>query len=359
MYARVVLLAILLLCVAVQPAAATRKPWIGVGGNHLVNDAGLSIHLRGVNRSGSEYKCLDGSEVFEGPTDAASIEAIKSWHVNAVRVPLNESCWLGIEGIAPAVAGAVYRTAIRGYVERLEQAGLYVILDLQFGAPEGHIADSLLPMPDADHAPAFWRSVAGEYSDDRSVLFDLYNEPWPGVSWACWEWGCDVYAEGIGWYRATGMAQLLEAVRSTGAKQPVLLSGLEWARDLSGWLAHQPDDPASALVASNHTYRDLSVCYGKCRAVVEQVARVVPIVTAELGQIDCRHGYIDRYMRWADRHDVSYLAWAWDAEPGAPCDSGPSLIEDYAGSPSGFGLGFREHLRRLALPRLVFNDPIG
>ena len=42
---------------------------------------------------------------------------MKSWDINAVRVPLNESCWLGINGIEPSLGGAAYRAAIRTYVQ--------------------------------------------------------------------------------------------------------------------------------------------------------------------------------------------------------------------------------------------------
>ena len=37
--------------------------------------------------------------IFDGPVDDASIDAIKSWNMNAVRVPMNEHCWLNINGV--------------------------------------------------------------------------------------------------------------------------------------------------------------------------------------------------------------------------------------------------------------------
>jgi hypothetical protein len=64
------------------------------------------------------------------------------------------------------------------------------------------------------------------------------------------------------------------------------------------------------------------------------------------------HGYIDQLMQFADAHGISYLGWTWDAvSPGGwSCVNGPSLIEDYRGTPTGFGVGFRHHLRSLGPP---------
>ena len=304
------------------------------------------MRLLGVSRSGTEYSCQQGYGFFDGPGDTAGVKAMKTWHINAVRVPLNETCWLGINGIQPKFGGASYRRTIRAWVTRLERQNLYVILDLHWAAPGNEQATGIIPMPDADHAPDFWRSVAAEYKDDHAVLFDLYNEP-HDVDWDCWQHGCEIDDQRVGAYRAAGMTELVEAVRSTGAMQPVMLGGTEWARNDEGWLAHLPADPARAEVASNHTY-NFAACYESCRASLAAISRTHPVVTGELGESDCRDRYIDPYMDWADAHGISYLAWAWDTHGGWTCQAGPSLITDYDGTPTAFGRGFRDHLRELA-----------
>jgi endoglucanase len=339
-------LGVALAAAAALPAPVAAKPWIGVRGRHLVDRAGHAVRLLGVSRSGTEYSCQQGYGFFDGPSDAASIRAIRSWRVNAVRVPLNETCWLGINGVSRRLSGPAYRSAIKRWVGRLERAGLYVVLDLHWAAPGAEQATGIIRMVDADHAPDFWRGVASSFRDDRSVLFELYNEP-HDLGWGCWEHGCLLHEARTGAYRAAGMAQLVAAVRSTGARQPLLLGGLDWARDLSGWLAHLPPDRLDAEVASIHTYNFAS-CYSACRAGLARIAERHPVVTSELGEDDCRHGYIDDYMRWADRHGVSYLGWAWDVYGGWTCRAGPSLIRDYAGDPTAFGIGLRDHLRALA-----------
>ena len=314
---------------------------IGVAANQLVDGNGRAIRLLGVNRSGTEYACIQGWGIFDGPNDATSVIAMAAWHINAVRIPLNEDCWLNINGVNPTYAGATYRSAIHAYVNLLHQRGLYAVLDLHWNAPATTRATSQQVMPDADHSPAFWTSVASFFKTDPAVLFDLYNEP-HDVSWSCWLNGCST----PGWNTA-GMQSLVNAVRSTGATQPIMIGGLAWANDLSGWLANEPSDPAHALVASFHNY-NFNVCVPSCwDSTIATLATQVPVVTGELGEDDCAHSYIDRYMSWADAHGISYLGWTWDTWD---CSSGPALISDYNGTPTAFGVGFRDHLAALASP---------
>lgn len=66
--------------------------------------------------------------------------------------PRNESCWLGISGIEQSLDGPAYQVAIRGYVDRLQAAGMYVILDLHWTAPGSRQATGIIPMPDAERS---------------------------------------------------------------------------------------------------------------------------------------------------------------------------------------------------------------
>src|SRR5207237_10746664 len=116
------------------PPAPSPAPAVRVQGNRRGDLAGRPVRLRGVNRSGAEYACAQGWGIFDGPSDSASVSAIVSWRTNVVRLPLNETCWLGINGVTPAYAGANYQQAIADYVARLNRAGLVVILDLHVTA---------------------------------------------------------------------------------------------------------------------------------------------------------------------------------------------------------------------------------
>jgi endoglucanase len=50
-------------------------------------------------------------------------------------------------------------------------------------------------------------------------------------------------------------------------------------------------------------------------------------------------------LDWNDQHGVSYTAWSWIA---GNCAAEPALITDYAGTPSNYGIGIKNHL--LSLP---------
>ena len=92
-----VLVGSLLLVAAVNVqvvTAANTAPQLHVSGNHLVNASGQTVVLHGVNRSGGEFACVQvPAGIWNGPMDQASIDAMKTWGINIVRVPLNEACW--------------------------------------------------------------------------------------------------------------------------------------------------------------------------------------------------------------------------------------------------------------------------
>jgi endoglucanase len=321
--------------------SAVSQLQVRVAGNQLVDGTGRRLRLLGVNLSGPEYACVQRLGIFAGPADARAIAAMKTWRINVVRIPLNEQCWLGINGSPERYSGVRYRAAIRAYVRRLRKAGLYAIFDLHWNAPGHSQASGQEPMADLDHAPAFWESVARAFKGDPAVLFDLYNEP-GAISWECWRDGC-VLPQG---WRAAGMQTLLDAVRRAGAHQPVIATGPGLGNDLSSWLRYRPRDPARQLVAGIHVYESNQCAAGPCWSEsLEPVVRRVPVIAAELGQANCSHEFVDRFMNWADAAGVSYLGWAWNP---FGCSSGPALISSWDGQATAYGVGLRDHLIRLA-----------
>ncbi|MGW4692679.1 cellulase family glycosylhydrolase [Kitasatospora cineracea] len=341
-----------------SPSGSTgtgKAPALHVSGNKLVDANGSQVVLRGVNRSGMEFMCVQGYGFSDGPVDAASIAAIKSWKANAVRVPVNEDCWNGYANVKPEYAGENYRTAVKNFVYALRDAGLTPIIDLHWtqGLYTGNSSGCSdvnstcqKPMPGAG-AATFWSSVATTFKNDPSVVFDLLNEPYADravsgldQAWNCWRDGGSA-CPGIG-YPVSGMQTLVNSVRTAGANNVILLGGLAYSNDLGQWLAHKPTDPAGNLAASWHVYNFNTCSSQSCwNSTVAPLAAQVPVVVGEIGENDCAHSFIDQVMSWADAAKVSYLGWTWNTWD---CGQGPSLISDFDGTPTAFGLGLKNHL---------------
>jgi len=369
------------------PSMAAETPLsIAVSGNHFVNGSGQAIRLLGVNHPSFEYACEYGYGYDDGHMDEADAAAIASWNADAVRVPLNEDCWLGInnrpnttEGEALTQAG--YQQAVEQYVAALHAHGIYAILDLHWSAPGTLTASSQQPMPDG-HSAAFWTSVATVFKDDPAVVFDVFNEPYSPadprsgedpahpVTWACWDQGgCTVPSfENQGQatgktYTAVGMQALVTAIRNTGARQPILVGGLDFANDLTGWVENAPIDPLNQEAASFHNYMGKTCDNESCwNSQLAPVAANVPVVTGEFDEDDYAEAkcpnktpstFDQDFMTWADANGVSYLAWGWWVLAQPEKDEGGCsaffLLEDYGGTPAApNGTALHDHL--LSLP---------
>ncbi|HEX4437319.1 MAG TPA: cellulase family glycosylhydrolase [Solirubrobacteraceae bacterium] len=394
---------------AEAPGQAAQTPLgISVSGNHFVNGTGQAIQLRGVNVSSSEYACADNFGFDDGDYTDATAAAIASWGANAVRIPLNEDCWLNtnLPGGDP-YGGAGYQQEIESFVSDLNARGIYAILDLHWTAPGNQTALEQQPMPDMDHSPAFWTSVATAFKSNPAVVFDLFNEPFDptdrrsggdedtsdAVTWGCWESGTKPDPVGGGapaipcytqaydpngnptsHYEIAGMQTLLSAIRSVGATQPVVVGGIDYADDLGdtsdangggqGWMQHAPHDPLNQEAASFHNYQgkgcDNQTCWDSS---VKSVAAHVPVVTGEFAEDNylaagCNPNpgastFDDRYMNWADTNGVSYLAWVWlvddPPQPGDDTCDRHGLISSYDGTPlAPNGTAVHDHLTALA-----------
>lgn len=361
---------------------------MGSGGapGHIVDGSGTVVQLHGVDRSGTEDTC-DYAGVFDTPVDQAAINAMKSWKINSVRVPLNEDCWLGINGVT--TGGATYRSAIKTYVDLLTSNGLIVILDLHWAAPGMQKAQGQLGMADVDHAPTFWTEVATAYGNVPTIIFDLFNEPFI-TDWDCWLVGgmcAKDYANAT--YNVAGMASLIKAVRKTGARNVLILGGLGYASDFAQWVAKvnsiptlpPPNDGIALtnIAASWHTYSSQSVqtmcpsqyngystgqtCVsGSQNAINYGVAGILaagyPVVMGEIGidvyasstgsysaaQATMLTTWLESALTYMDAQKQGYLAWDWNTS--AP----PLLLTSFDGSATPyFGATYKAHLA--ALPK--------
>jgi aryl-phospho-beta-D-glucosidase BglC (GH1 family) len=260
-------------------------------------------------------------------------------------------------------------------------AGLYVILDMHISAP-----DAVLPgtsgkvpatasvqnqMADADHARAFWSSVADTFKDNPAVIFDLFNEPHidgfrdvagfrDASAWKVLRDGGTAInfltTNGSevtvtqNWQTA-GMQSMLNAVRTTGATNVVMSAGISWAQDTSMWVAYAPVDPLRQLACAWHGYPQgpsgtagTVPGFGPDNYVWAEaiLAAGYPVIIGETGDLSSNGTvsapFMAKLLPWADLHGVSVIGWGWNAWGGATSD----LIKDKAGTPTdGYGQAFR------------------
>jgi hypothetical protein len=304
------------------------------------------VQLRGVNYSGPEYACIQGWGIFDGPNDAASVQAIAGWRANSVRVPMNEDCWLNINGSPAAYSGTAYQQAIKSYVSLLNQNGLYAILELHWTAPGTQKATGQQPMLDRDHSVTFWTQVATAFAGNDRVIFEPHNEPYPdgnndtAAAWRCWRDGGT--CSGVS-FQAAGMQEIVTAIRATGATNVIALGGVQYSNALSQWLAYRPSDPLNNLAAAWHVYNfnvcSAATCWNSTAGVV---LGQVPVIATEIGDDSCNATFMNALMSWLDAHGSGYLAWTWDTW-GTACGD-IALIKDFSGTPTTYGQIYKTHL---------------
>ncbi len=336
---------------------------IHVSGNELVNAGGAPIHLVGVNIIAGA--CVPGphssnlSILYDGGLPNAEVaQEISQWHANVVRITPNEDCWLGINGVNASYSGANYRDSIYQFVQLLHSHGMYAIIDLHASAPGSYLAIGEQPMADEDHSIAYWQSVASMFRNDSAVIFEPYNEPHITTSnaetsnpWQCWLDGCNItivqgYHDGTlranntSW-RAVGMQELVNTIRSTGATNPILIGGLNWSQNLTGLLTYLPSDPLHQLIANYHNYDGPLNNENYWNTVILSVAQRMPVITSEFGESDCATSFVSEYMLWADAHSISYLPWVWT---NWQCNA-YGLLSNWNGNASTYGQAFYDHFR--------------
>jgi len=104
-------------------------------------------------------------------------------------------------------------------------------------------------------------------------------------------------------FTAAGMQELTNAVRNTGATQPLLVAGPQYAGAVDHWTQYKPNDPLHQLVASIHIYGlpldspcRLQSCWD---ATMAPLATTTPIVIGELGDTDCTSHFSPPLLTWA------------------------------------------------------------
>lgn len=320
---------------------------IKVEGNHLVSTYdGHTVQLLGVSVSGLEQgnsSFANDTENYGDATDPG-FAAMASWNINVVRIPLNEDTWLGVNNcIKGGGTAAELQANVQRTVQKANAAGLYVILDLHwtapnsFGCPQGQGA-----MPDADNSVAFWQSVASVFKDNPAVIFELFNEPFGTNVYANWmahldasappgqsapdrrilldggtydagymyecNAGCKLeqdqhyVAPHTAPFRTAGLQTIVDAIRAAGATNVVIASPIGYAGQIQTWIGGQPKDPIAQLAAGWHEAGGARVTVSNAQGVL---GGGYPIIITEAYKTG------DNTFYWAVSNSVGFLYWAW------------------------------------------------
>ncbi len=322
----------------VPPEEPNRSRWpseLRVVGNRLHDRGGKEVWLQGVNAGGLETLPQDRQVI------KSVVVAIDEWKSNCVRVPMNEAFWYGKSDYQKD-GGKEYREILDQIIRLAANRGAYVAIDLhRFRAPK------------AEHA-AFWKDFAAEYKDHPAVLFDVFNEP-HGVSWDVWRNGGWIdEAKGIDesafltdeeknknrGFESVGMQGLVDAVRSTGARNVIIAGGVFWCNDLSGIADGYAleDRTGNGIMYSWHTYNwhtgweekvlataaKYPIFVGECGADITKMSFI-----PEADQED-PYTWVPDMLGFIQKHRLNWAGWCLHPK------ASPIMISDWSYTPTPF-----------------------
>jgi hypothetical protein len=245
-------------------------------GNRLVTvEGGKEVWLQGMNVASLEWS-VSGEQVHK-----SIVIGIDEWKGNVIRLPVKNDYWFGRKGQSDG--GASYRAIVDQAVTLAANRGAYLVLDLHtYRAPK-------------DEYLEFWTDAAARYKNHPAVIFDLMNEP-HGITWEVWRDGgfvgekkdrdeaafltAEERAKAQG-FQSPGMQKMLDTVRATGAKNMVLVGGLDYAYQLDGILKGfgLKDPNGNGIIYACHIYPWKS----KWQKYLLDAAAVHPILLGEVG----------------------------------------------------------------------------
>jgi hypothetical protein len=231
--------------------------------------------------------------------------------VNAVRVPLSEQFWFQSWGCRFRISPADYQNNVATVVNRITSRGMLAILDLHLNVKQntGWCGSGQQPMADYPRAITFWQQAANRFKSNPLVAFDLFNEP-HDISWSVWRNGGTVF-DYSGYWQAAGMQPMYNAVRGTGARNLVFVSGNGWGvvPPPSGYLLNGYN-----IVYAAHGYTKVPPS-----AYLDPwtpLSLTQPVALTEFGWADNNDPtYNADVIAWAEAHSISWLAFIWNPGP--------------------------------------------
>ncbi len=298
--------------VAFEDTPVGRNGRLRVEGTQMVNERGEPIQLRGISSMWLNWENTGYA------TNYTALQWMRdNWGVTVIRAAMGVST----SEREPASGGYLTSpTAIEAKVEQIvdnaTQLGVYVIIDWH-----DHFAQD-----NVEESKDFFRRMAAQYKDNPGVIYEIFNEPMPGV------FGGD--GERFGW--ADDFKPYHEAViPEIRAEDPlgiIVLGTPFWSQNVDEAAA----DPVAGdnLMYTVHFYSCTHDQWLRDKAQVAIDAGLAIFVT-EWGATDADGGVDDDTVcdeeadRWHDFMDANGISWAaWKLDD---CDEASCLLR--AGAP--------------------------
>ncbi len=324
----------------VAPEQPNRAKWpheLHVDGTKVLDQDGHEVWLQGVNAGGLETLVQD-KHILK-----SALVAVDDWKANIVRLPMKEEFWFGKSPLQKD-GGKAYRDTIDNIVTLVANRGAYLLLDLhRFRAPTQEHLD-------------FWKDAAAHFKDHPAVLFDLFNEP-HDTSWEVWKNGGFVAEKKQGvdesaflteeekiknnaGFHSVGMQALVNAVRSTGAHNVIVASGLAWAGDLSGVANGYAleDKSGHGIIYGWHNYNWHKDWQGRVLGAAAKYPILVGEVGADVKKMDFipsadqedPYTWVPDMLGFIQKYKLNWTAWC--LHPAAT----PVLISDWNYTPTPY-----------------------
>ena len=288
-------------------------PSLLVEGNCIIAPDGSPLILRGVMPP--DPAALDEAGEFTRVYYASIAER----GANVIRVAVHPERW-----VKDSAYSARYLEPIIAWAQELD---LYVIIDWHYIGNVATGAGSQMPKIShhaLDLTLEFWKQTANRFKDVPNVLFEIFNEP-ESISAQLWR---------------SSAQKIVDTIRASGAKQIIVVGGIDFGKDLSWVLAGALED--DNLVYASHIYPEHKrdqwpIWFGK-------VSQRYPVLITEWGfmQSDERasnrhlvgntHTYAEPLLAYLEERGIGWVACWYDEvwlPPMFHADGGATAFGDF------------------------------
>jgi len=263
-------------------------------GNRITNSINTDIKLKGLMPP--DLSVLKKDKRF----NKAFFEEIKNTGANVVRIPVHPDLFVKDKDyidkyLVPAVTWT-------------NELGLYAIIDLHYIGNIVTGEGEQMPKISVDSnvlAKEFWIKISSLFKDYPNVIFEICNEP--------------TAINATQWYEcANGLVAL---IREQGAKQLVIVGGIQYSQDLS-WVKETPITDDNIAYAS-HIYPAHSS--GNWDGWFGEVSKLKPVIITEWGFIDenrditkqqylvgDKETYGKPFVDYLDKNNIGWVACWYD-----------------------------------------------